>query len=48
MKHIFTGVFLLRKVCVLGTKIQFIVYNDEKAASILCIVLLVTDFITCY
>jgi len=30
MKHV--GVFLLRKVCVLGTEIQFIVYNDLEFA----------------
>ena len=38
-------------MCVLGTEIQFIVYNDlecEKAANILYIVLSVTDFIICY
>jgi hypothetical protein len=49
--HLHWGVFLLCKVCVLGTEIQFIVYNDlecEKAANILCIVLSVTDFIITY
>jgi hypothetical protein len=50
VKHIFTRESCCAK-CVLGTEIQFIVYNDlecEKAASILCIVLSVTDFIICY